>query len=122
MVKYNLTRLNLVRLSVILSIMKKPIFRNGGLYHVYNRGVEKRKIFMDDKDYLRFIHDLFEFNDTALASNLYYKKDLIQSYEIGTRKIELKKKKEAHRREFLINLLAFCLMPNHFHLLVRQRQ
>ncbi len=33
------------------------------LHHVLNRGVDKRKIFMDDKDHYRFIYDLFEFND-----------------------------------------------------------
>jgi|GEM_PF-4612875 len=32
-------------------------------YHIYNRGVEKRTIFLDDEDYLRFINDLYEFND-----------------------------------------------------------
>src|SRR3989344_1424872 len=37
------------------------------IYHVYNRGVDKRTIFMDDFDYFRFIHNLFEFNDTFPA-------------------------------------------------------
>ena len=43
--------------------MKKPPFIENHIYHIYNRGVEKRDIFLDDKDYLLFIHDLFEFND-----------------------------------------------------------
>jgi len=37
------------------------------MYHVYNRGVEKRNVFCERVDYIRFIHDLFEFNDTTPA-------------------------------------------------------
>ncbi|MDT8337354.1 MAG: hypothetical protein RQ856_05985 [Candidatus Izemoplasmatales bacterium] len=33
-------------------------------FHVFNRGVDKRKVFMDKTDYYRFMHDLYEFNDT----------------------------------------------------------
>ena len=32
-------------------------------YHLLNRGVDKRNIFLDEKDYFRFMHDLFEFNN-----------------------------------------------------------
>lgn len=42
------------------------------IFHVLNRGVDKRKIFMDDKDRLRFVHDLFEFNDVEPVNNLTY--------------------------------------------------
>lgn len=38
------------------------------LFHVLNRGVDGRDIFMNEKDYLRFVHDLYEFNDTAPAN------------------------------------------------------
>src|SRR3989344_2997606 len=37
------------------------------LYHILNRGVDGRNIFMDDADRIRFVHDLYEFNDTAPA-------------------------------------------------------
>lgn len=92
--------------------MKRPKFTINNIYHIYNRGVEKRKIFLDDDDYFRFIHNLFEFNDVQPAANLYYK-----SYEIRSRKIE----KRAPRR-LLVKILAFCLMPNHFHLLLEPLQ
>ena len=61
--------------------MLKPIFVKDQIYHIYNRGVEKRDIFLDDKDRFRFVYDLFEFNDEAPAKNLYYKPNL-QSYEV----------------------------------------
>ncbi|MGC9049267.1 MAG: hypothetical protein ACP5IX_03580, partial [Patescibacteria group bacterium] len=47
--------------------MRKITFTNNSFYHIYNRGVEKRNIFLDKEDYLRFIHNLFEFNDINTA-------------------------------------------------------
>ncbi len=88
------------------------------IYHVYNRGVEKRNIFLNDQDRFRFIHNLFEFNDEAPAANNYYKISKIQSYEVSLRKF---KNKERQPRKLLVEIMAFCLMPNHFHLMVRQK-
>ncbi|OGY67554.1 MAG: hypothetical protein A3H63_00835 [Candidatus Harrisonbacteria bacterium RIFCSPLOWO2_02_FULL_45_10c] len=88
--------------------MKNPSLVSDQIYHIYNRGVEKRKIFLEDEDYLRFIENLYEFNDELSALNKYYR----QPYEIGSRNKE---------REILVEILAFCLMPNHFHLFIRQK-
>jgi len=87
--------------------------------HVLNRGVDKRKIFMDDKDYLRFIHDLFEFNDTEPVNNLTYffnrynRQPQSQSKVIARPYISRDRK-----RKLLVQIHAFCLMPNHYHLIV----
>ena len=86
----------------------------GTICHVMNRGVDKRKIFMQQEDYFRFIHDLFEFNDTAPVNNLTYffaknHKDIARPYI------------ERGKRELLVEILAFCLMPNHYHLLIKPR-
>lgn len=84
-----------------------------------SRGVDKRKIFMDDRDRFRFIHDLFEFNDEAPAGHtVYYLKFSQQSADIASRQIENRKRKP---RKLLVDILAFCLMPNHYHLLLRPR-
>lgn len=40
------------------------------LYHVLNRGTEKRQIFLDSQDYTRFVHNLYEMNDTKRVLNL----------------------------------------------------
>lgn len=81
------------------------------LYHVLNRGVDKRKIFMDDKDCYRFIHDLFEFNDQQrVQSN--FRRFNAQSHAVGVRAIERRE------RKLLVKIHAFCLMPNHYHLLL----
>lgn len=97
---------------------RKEILIPHNIYHIYNRGVEKRKIFLKKEDYFRFIHNLFEFNDEEPALNIYYKKQFFknQSYEAGPRKI----KRERKTRKLLVKILAFCLMPNHFHLFLEE--
>ncbi len=41
------------------------------LVHTLSRGVDKRDIFIDEQDYFRFVHDLFEFNDQESADNIF---------------------------------------------------
>jgi len=93
--------------------MKKPQFVNGEIYHVYNRGVEKRTIFLENRDYFRFIHDLFEFNNQDLAPNNSYFFNNRNSH--GKNEILIR-----NPRKILVEILSFCLMPNHFHLMLRQ--
>lgn len=91
--------------------MKKPKFIQNQVYHIYNRGVEKRKIFLDKQDYLRFIHNLFVLNDeNATINNFYYFSN--KSNEANSKK----------HRKLLVEILVFTLMPNHFHLLLRQKE
>jgi len=84
------------------------------LCHVLNRGVDKRKIFMDDKDCFRFVHDLFEFNDEDKVFNVdfRFRKPTI---DVGRQYIEHKK------RKLLVDIHCFCLMSNHYHLLLSPR-
>lgn len=83
------------------------------IFHTLNRGVDKRKIFLDDQDYFRFIHDLFEFNDEERINTTFY--HFKQYNDIASRKIERKK------RKLLVEIYAFCIMPNHYHLLMSPR-
>lgn len=97
--------------------MRKPQFAENQIYHVYNRGVEKRKIFLDKKDYSRFVHDLFEFNDEDLVLNVAY------YFNPRSQKVESQSiKQERKPRKLLVEILIFTLMPNHFHLLLRQKK
>lgn len=80
------------------------------IFHTLNRGVDKRKIFLDDRDYFRFIHDLFEFNDEDRINTTFY--HFNQCNDIASRKVERKK------RKLLVEIHAFCLMPNHYHLIL----
>lgn len=84
----------------------------GGYYHVYNRGVEKRDIFLDDQDYRVFLHLL-----------KYYLSPLDKQTEHPLANLQgfiLVRPRPLANLETEVDLLAFCLMPNHFHLLIRQ--
>lgn len=93
--------------------MKNHIFVTDQVYHLYNRGIEKRDIFLSQKDYYRFIHDLFEFNDEAPALNtgFYFQPAEKNDFQLIRPK----------PRKLLVEILCFCAMPNHYHLMVRQR-
>lgn len=86
-------------------------YESGGYYHLYNRGVEKRIIYVDELDYKTFISFL----------KLYLTPQNLQG---STLKDELGKTISPSRaiNNFVndIELHAYCLMPNHFHLLVKQ--
>ncbi len=97
--------------------MKHPPFANSYIYHIYNRGVEKRKVFLDDQDYFRFIHDLYEFNDENPVLNVNYRLQHRQSKYMGVQLPYIK-----NERKLLVDILVWCLMPNHYHLILRQRR
>ena len=94
--------------------MKREIV-TGEIFHVLNRGVDNREIFLDEEDYFRFIHNLFEFNDPNPVLNLGYYLSRGQSIDFVNQYIK-------KPRKLIVEILAFCLMPNHFHLLLRQRE
>jgi putative transposase len=60
------------------------------LYHIVDRGVDKRQVFMDEEDYFRFIHDLYEFNneDTAYTNNYHFRHT--EYLDIGCTSVSLK--------------------------------
>lgn len=95
--------------------MRESIIK-GNIYHVLNRGVDKRKIFLETGDYLRFIHDLFIFNDQNPINNTtYYFEKLNSQFKSKDFASHYFTKK---KRKLLVKILAFCLMPNHYHLLL----
>ncbi len=95
--------------------MRKVEFTNGEIYHVYNRGVEKRELFSDESDYQRFVNGLYEFNDEQPATNTGYRYQAAAGRNPGS-SIPLHKTV----RFPLIEILAFSLMPNHYHIMLRQ--
>jgi len=88
------------------------------IYHVLNRGVDKRKIFLDKQDYFRFIHDLFEFNDQNIIDTGSYRfKQRNKIFDIECRNINFSEKKRRPRK-LLVDIYAFCAMPGHYHFLL----
>lgn len=88
-------------------------------YHIYNRGVEKRKIFKDNSDYSIFLSYLKTYltykNDKKLREQLQHPN--LPHYE----KDKILKQLRLNNFHNEINLLSYCLMPNHFHLLIKQK-
>lgn len=84
--------------------IRKVEFAIGDFYHLYNRGNSKQKIFLDREDYLRFVSLLFACNSKRnfKAQNLGYGES---PYDF-------------ERGEQLVAIGAYCLMPNHFHILI----
>lgn len=93
--------------------MKRIILANNEYYHIYNRGVDKRKVFLNKNDYIRFLHNLYEFNDEKRAPE-YIR---ISNHDVGgsTSHIDINE-----HREQLVDIICFCLMPNHYHLVLKQ--
>lgn len=85
-----------------------------GYYHVYNRGVDKRIIFLDDLDYRVFLH-LLKFYLSPQNFTFQNQHPLTEVTGIIPVKLHLFQTLPNE-----VNLLAYCLMPNHFHLLLKQ--
>lgn len=80
------------------------LYYENAFYHVYNRGVEKRKIFLDEEDYSFYLHLL---------------KGALLPPETGLNPVEMIKRS---RKNFYqdIELHSYSLIPNHYHFLLRQ--
>ena len=85
------------------------------LFHMLNRGVDKRDIFLDDRDRARFVHDLFEFNDPAPAHPLKVGKLDLRSPNFR------RKARREHGQNRIVDIHGWCLMGNHYHLLISER-
>lgn len=88
--------------------MRQITFSNNSYYHVYNRGVDKRDIYNTDRDRERFLYLLYAANDIQPIVNL-------RSHYRGFASVD----KDERKR--LVDIVAFCFMQNHYHLLLRQQ-
>lgn len=90
-----------------------------GYYHIYNRGVEKRKIFQDNQDYRVFLSYLKTYLKPKEILVLQNKlADAVTSWREKSRIINLLALNNFYGE---IKLLVYCLMPNHFHFLIKQK-
>ncbi len=86
-------------------MLRKCEFAVGEYYHVYNRGVEKRDIFLSDADRERFLRLLFLSNGTK---------------PIVFKSIQGRSLDEIDVGDTIVAIGAYVLMPNHFHILVKE--
>lgn len=80
------------------------------LYHLLNRGVEKRNIFLDNQDRSRFVSNLSLFNDRRPVDNIHR---IFNGTYVGLTKSNKDKKR-------IVRVYGWCLMKNHYHLLLSE--
>ncbi|MBI2593950.1 transposase [Candidatus Daviesbacteria bacterium] len=83
-----------------------PGFENFAFYHLFNRGVNKQDIYGIGSDYQRFIQTL-----------IYYQYSGPKPKFSNQNRFKLK---DFRNNSKIVNLVCYCLMPNHFHLLIQQ--
>lgn len=83
--------------------MRKIIFTNNNYYHIYNRGVDKRRVFLRNGHFKRFIETISNLLEMGTAqSNLFTRQDSAFN----------------NRLKFI----SYCLMPNHYHFILKQTE
>jgi putative transposase len=77
-------------------------------YHIYNRGNSKQKNFHDNEDYFHFMAILFACNSTSnFRAGILAKDESPYDFE---------------REKRIVSIGAYCIMPNHFHILITQKE
>ena len=88
--------------------MRKDPLITGLYYHIYNRGVDKRDIFMNKSDLKRFVLSVKEFNTIEPVGSI---KDLMLQKNSDVGRPNLKP---------LVSIVCYCFNPNHFHFILKQ--
>ena len=85
--------------------LSREDFASGEFYHVYNRGTDKRDIFVDSNDLDRFYKSLIHFNAVEPVGSI---------YELSFSQENSKPAKP------LVEIICYALNQNHYHLLLKQ--
>lgn len=95
--------------------MRKTPFVVGEFYHIYNRGTDHRDITKDVFDRKRFLQSMSEFNNIEPIGSI-YEEQFRKNISLGTPTTKL----ESKPKRKLVNIIASCVNPNHFHLILEQ--
>lgn len=92
---------------------RKLVFINNGFYHVFNRGLDKRPTFTNTWELNRALElmEFYQYKNTNIKFSRYKKLTSDKRLETWTK---------ISKGPKLVEVICFCLMPNHFHLLLRQ--
>ena len=81
--------------------MRNVSFAENEFYHIYNRGVDKRNVFIDKGDVSRFFKGIEQFNTPEVLGSIG------RGHRVST-------------EPKLVNFIAYCVNPNHFHFILEQ--
>lgn len=98
----------------LVATFRKVVLANDQIYHVYNRGVERRDVFTNKRDYYRALETLKYYRFANLPVKL-------SRYLTLPQEEKLKLMANIGNDDKLVEIIAFCLMPNHFHFLLKQK-
>jgi len=97
--------------------MRKIQFSENEFYHIYNRGVDKRQVFLAGRDYQRFLETIAHINDENNHLGLAAFKRLPASLSpprcVATHLGGVNR---------LVDIICYCLNPNHFHFILKQNK
>lgn len=93
--------------------MRKIQFANNEYYHLFNRGVDKRKIFLDREDLSRFFQSMEEFNTLDPIGSIFENSRRKNQFGVPVSKVSKEQKK-------LVNFICYALNPNHYHFILKQ--
>lgn len=91
--------------------MRNLQFAENEFYHIYNRGVDKKPIFLKKDDMDRFFNGMNLFNNSHSIGSL-ERKMSFRRHGVSTESVR--------NEERLVNFIAYCLNPNHFHFILEQ--
>jgi putative transposase len=89
--------------------IRRVEFVNNHYYHVFNRGVDKRPIYLESDDFNRFLQSMIEFNNINPIGSIFenaFKKNQFGDF-VST-------------KSRLVNIICYCLNPNHYHFILEQ--
>jgi len=106
---------------------RKEQFVNGEIYHLVVKGINGNEIFKDIDDHYRGVFSIYEFNNAKQVTIRQRRKERMRFKEEMKKITQEFQKVSVDRnplsvdfRDKLVEVLAFCIMPNHLHLLLRQ--
>lgn len=98
---------------------RKHPFVVGSIYHIYNRGVAKGLICREEADYWRFLQGLCLFNDIKSTNRVLWELERNRG-ELNLKVLRDYIVNPEHERDKLVRILVYCIMDNHYHLLVEE--
>ena len=100
---------------------RKQQFVNGEIYHIVMRGIDNNLLFKNIDDYYRGVFSIYEFNNSSPVSIKNRRRARARLKKIqAVRGRASDAESVEDKRDKLVEVLAFCFMPNHIHLLAKQ--
>lgn len=100
------------------SLNRNKSFKKSSIYHVYNRGVDRKLIYKSKLDYTKFLEILRD----CTVNRVKIITETLKSRQTKQMKQKYISTLNSSRSYYgKIKIFAYCLMPNHFHLLVWQK-